>query len=114
MHPEKAGRVGSGRVGRSTAMMAVVLSSGLAAGARAQEITTLPSWNGTAIFQDWAGTPTYGQTFTPTATDTNLRSITFELSPNNLGQQALNIRPLFINITQLLMLLSGCLFSLLL
>ena len=49
--------------------------------ARAQIIDTTPQWNGTQFISSWGvpNTATYGQTITPTATQTRLSSFTFQL-----------------------------------
>lgn len=53
-----------------------------AAPALAQNIDTVPSWNGTSFISSWGvpNTATYGQTITPTAQQGRLQSFTFYLS----------------------------------
>ena len=57
-------------------------SPGPAAVNSSSEVNTLPSWNGTSFVSSWGApnTATYGETITPTATQTRLGSFTFELA----------------------------------
>lgn len=62
--------------------MGTVASLALVSNATAENIDTTPFWNGSSFISTW-GTPntaTYGQTITPTATQTRLSGFTFYLS----------------------------------
>lgn len=54
----------------------------LATSANAQNIDTLSQWNGTSFISTWGvpNTATYGQTFTPTASQSRLSGFTFQLN----------------------------------
>jgi hypothetical protein len=55
--------------------------------AGAQTINTLPAWNGSFFMSSWGlpNTATYGQTITPTASQTLLSGFTFELNARGGG-----------------------------
>jgi uncharacterized protein with beta-barrel porin domain len=50
--------------------------------ASAENIDTIPQWNGTSFISSWGvpNTATYGQTFIPTVSQTRLSSFTFEVA----------------------------------
>ncbi|QOG20346.1 MULTISPECIES: autotransporter outer membrane beta-barrel domain-containing protein [Bradyrhizobium] len=54
----------------------------LGTSAQAQNIDTMPQWNGTSFISSWGvpNTATYGQTFTPTSGQTRLSGFNFQLS----------------------------------
>ena len=53
----------------------------LSASANAENIDTTPQWNGSTFISSWGvpNTATYGQTITPTATQSRLSGFTFYL-----------------------------------
>jgi hypothetical protein len=76
---------------RIAALLAGVSLSAVAAPAQAQNINTISQWDGSSFVHDWGvpNTATYGQTITPTATQTRLSSFTFELGFQQSGTPVL-------------------------
>ncbi|MFB9265511.1 autotransporter outer membrane beta-barrel domain-containing protein [Bradyrhizobium erythrophlei] len=71
-------------------LMAGAALLALGAPAGAQTIDTIPQWNGLSFIWSW-GTPntaTYGQTFTPTASQTRLNGFTVEIGFGGAPNQA--------------------------
>lgn len=63
-------------------LLATASSVALSSVAIAEDINTMPFWNGTTFISSWGvpNTATYGQTITPNNTQRNLRSFTFNLA----------------------------------